>query len=481
MKKLSVNFLYNLSYKMLLILAPLVTTPYLARTLGAGAIGEYSYVSTLVNMFLLVGGLGSGLYAQRGVAQRRDNLEEKSLFCKEVFLIRLIGISVSLGFFLITAIFSQNSILYLICSIEIVAYIFDISWLYQGEEDFGKVLLRNFILKLVTIILIYILIKSPKDIYKYALLRASSLVISNLSIWPFVKQHVLLKLPNNINLKKHIAPILKLFIPQISTQLYSNSDKIILKWVKNDNVENGYYDQTYKVIEMGLIFVQALSATVLPRLSYLYASGKKQEYKELLFQYFRVVIMFSFPMAMGLYLIAGEFAEYFFGDGYEKVGLLLKIYSPYLAIAIFSGAICQQYLVVTGKEKRYMKMTMFGAIFNIIVNLYLIPVHASIGAVISTILSECMLMVMAMRAVSKDGIMRPSEFLILSKCYVIASIIMAIVLMYLNDTLPHNVFFLVFKILLAILIYVISLAIMKEPFVREIWNKISQRGKNSVG
>ncbi|GFI43590.1 putative O-antigen transporter [Lachnospiraceae bacterium] len=472
MKKISLNFIYNLSYKILLIIAPLITTPYLARKLGAGPIGQYSYVSTLVSTLLLLGGLGTGLYAQRGIAQRRDNLREKSIFFKEVFLIRFIGVALCLVLFIIISFFCEAQILYLICGIEIIAYIFDISWLYQGEEDFGKVLLRNIILKLATIVFIYILIKTPYDLNKYGFLKATSVMLSNLSIWPFINRHVLVKTTNTINLKKHITPIVRLFIPQILTQIYSNSDKLMLKWIKNDNFENGYYDQTYKIIEACLVFRQALSATLLPRLSYLYANGKKEEYKDLLFKAIRIVLMSSFPMFVGLLLIAEEFTAYFFGTGYEKVGLLLKIYSPYLMISIFSGLICQQYLVVTGKEKIYMQMTTFAAIFNVVINLFLIRSFASMGAVIATLLSESILFVMALVVAEKDGILRIHETVYLSGNYAIASIFMGAFLIFTEHIFCQSFISLIFRVIAAAIVYFILLIVFKEPITNSILHKV---------
>lgn len=478
MKKISTNFIYNFAYKVLLIIAPLITTPYLSRKLGAGPIGQYSYISTLVSMLLLVGGLGTGLYAQRGIAQNRNDIKRKSTFFVEVLLIRVIGIMLCLGIFIIIALRSENKVLYLICSIEIIAYIFDISWLYQGDEDFGKILFRNIVLKLLTIIWIFILIKTPNDLWKYAFLRASSVFISNVSIWPFVGKHVSIKKVNKINLKKHMRPIIMLFIPQISIQLYSNSDKLMLKWIKNSNVENGYYDQTYKIIDLCLILVQALNATLLPRLSFLYANKEKEKYKDLLLKSIQIVLLLSIPMFLGLLLIADEFTKYFFGQGFEKVGLLLKLYSPFLLISMFSGVICQQYLVATGNEGIYMKLTAFVALFNITINTVLINKYSSIGAVISTVLSEFILFLMVLILIAKEKIINVYEITNPLKKYIGAGLVMAFSLLILYEIMPKSLMGLLCKIIIAILVYFSTLILFRDSIVNELLVKLLKKKTN---
>ena len=477
MRSISLNFIYNLAYKILFIIAPLITTPYISRKLGAGPIGEYSYISTLVAMLVLVGGLGTGLYAQRGIAQRRNNISEKSLFFKELLLIRFIGIFACLALYLPICFLSNNKLLYLICGIELFASLFDITWLYQGEEDFSKILFRNILLKLAVIISIFLLVKSPSDLDLYAAIRALSVLLSNLSIWLFVGYHISLKSSQHpCNIRKHINSIFKLFIPQIATQLYSNSDKLMLKWIRNDNLENGYYDQTYKIIEICLIFATALNATLMPRLSYLYANNMKQEYRQLFFKSIQLAVMFTLPMVIGLYIVADEFVTIFFGRGFEKVGFLLKLYSPYLVICIFTGFICQQYFVVTGQENKYMYITTLGAVINITLNLFILKWLGSVGAVISTLISEIILMLIALHICRQDMIISFKKILIFSKNYIVASLCMGIVLMGLNCILSSGIAPFLVKVVCAGVTYLMILIFLKDTVILLVFNNI----KNGV-
>ena len=70
MKKQSVtkNYIYNLSYQILVLIIPVITTPYISRALGAENIGIYSYTLSISAFFILFGSLGISLYAQREIA-----------------------------------------------------------------------------------------------------------------------------------------------------------------------------------------------------------------------------------------------------------------------------------------------------------------------------------------------------------------------------------------------------------------------------
>ena len=59
------NYIYNLLYQILVIILPIITTPYLARTIGPEGTGIYSYTISIVTYFILFGSLGIALYGQR--------------------------------------------------------------------------------------------------------------------------------------------------------------------------------------------------------------------------------------------------------------------------------------------------------------------------------------------------------------------------------------------------------------------------------
>ena len=62
------NYLYNVSYQILTIILPFITTPYISRVLSPEGVGIYSYTNSITQYFILFGCIGLNLYGQREIA-----------------------------------------------------------------------------------------------------------------------------------------------------------------------------------------------------------------------------------------------------------------------------------------------------------------------------------------------------------------------------------------------------------------------------
>ena len=78
MESVKKNFLYNIVYQILLIILPLITAPYVSRTLGATSVGIYSYINSIAYYFLIIAMLGISNYGNREIAAVRENKEKLS-------------------------------------------------------------------------------------------------------------------------------------------------------------------------------------------------------------------------------------------------------------------------------------------------------------------------------------------------------------------------------------------------------------------
>ena len=94
-KSITKNYLYNLAYQILILILPLITTPYLSRVLGAKGTGIYSYTYTIVNYFVLFGSLGVALYGQREIAYAQQKKHKRKKIFIELVLFRFITIAIA--------------------------------------------------------------------------------------------------------------------------------------------------------------------------------------------------------------------------------------------------------------------------------------------------------------------------------------------------------------------------------------------------
>ena len=172
-KSIVKNYLYNLTYQILIIILPLITASYLARVLGPRGNGIYIYTYTIVNYFILFGSLGISMYGQREIAYYQNDKEKRKKIVIELVSFRFIAIAIASAlywFFFMRK--GEYAVYYRILFFELIAAAFDISWFFQGLEDFKKTVIRNIIVRLASVTLIFILVKEQTDLNKYLAIYA---------------------------------------------------------------------------------------------------------------------------------------------------------------------------------------------------------------------------------------------------------------------------------------------------------------------
>ena len=228
-KSVKKNYIYNVLYQFLAILIPVITTPYLSRVLGAEKIGIYSYTLSIVTYFILFGSLGVAMYGQREIAYVQDDVKKRSVIFYEIVIMRLITLSLSLLLFYISfCLKGDYTFYYRILILELVANMLDISWFFNGLEEFKKTVTRNTIVKLISLLSIFLFVKKPTDLYIYFIIYVLSTFLGNLSLWFYLKKYIK-KVPiKELKIFRHIKPAILLFIPQVAIQVYTLLDKTML-------------------------------------------------------------------------------------------------------------------------------------------------------------------------------------------------------------------------------------------------------------
>ena len=277
-KSVKKNYIYNLIYQILVMIIPLITTPYLSRVLGAENIGIYSYTLSITTYFILFGSLGVAMYGQREIAYVQDNKDKRSKTFYEIFIMRIITLFISLIIFYITfCIKGEYNVYYKILILEIIANAIDISWYFQGLEEFKKTVIRNTIVKLISVVCIFVLVKNNNDLNKYFAIYVLSNVIGNLSLWLYIPKYTSKVKLNELKVIRHLKPTIILFIPQVATQIYTVLDKTMIGAIIADKSEVGYYEQAQKIIKLLMTIATSLGTVMMPRIAATYSKGNKEK------------------------------------------------------------------------------------------------------------------------------------------------------------------------------------------------------------
>lgn len=478
-KSISKNYLYNLFYQILVIVMPLITTPYLSRVLGAEAIGIYSYTLSIATYFILFGTLGISLYGQREIAYVQEDDKKRSITFWEILFLKIITMAISIFIFWVTyGMHGQYKIYYRILVIELISQCIDISWFFQGIEEFKKTVIRNSIVKLIFAICIFMFVKSPNDLIKYIVIIAGANLFGNMSLWMYIPKYIQKVAIKDLHVFKHLKPTILLFIPQIAVQIYTVLDRTMLGIIIEDKSEVGFYEQAQKVVKLLLTLITSLGTVMVPRMASTFAKGDKEQLKKYMYSSFSFVFFLAFPIMAGLILISGEFVPIFFGQGYEKVAVLINVIVPITLFIGLSNIIGTQYLLPTKRQTEFSISVIVGAIVNFILNIIVIKKYASIGASITTVIAEFLVTAVQFYFVRKEIDIK--TVLRLSKNNIIATVIMFVIVYITTKVLTlHGSYSIIIQITEGCIIYGIILILLKDSFVNDVLNKVNEK-RNAI-
>ena len=475
-KSVKINYFYNLIYNLLTLLLPLLTTPYLSRVLGVENIGIYGFTNSIVTYFVLFGCLGTTLYGQREIAYVQDDKEKQSKVFYEIFFVKLISMFISIllyGFSF--CIDGTLSLYYQILLIYLVANVFDISWYLQGIEEFDKTVIRNLIVKVLSIILIFVLVKKTDDLWIYFTIFAGSELLGNITMWIYVPKY--LNKPNfkKLNLKKHLKPILMLFIPQIAIKVYTVLDKTMIGVISGNMNDVGFYEQGQNIVRALIVIITAYGTVMASRIAYTYKNSDKKETIKYLKSSFRFSWLLGIPLMLGTIAVADKLVPWFFGDGYDPVSNIIKFTSPLIIAIGLNNVLGMQYLVPIGRQKDFTTAVVIGALSNFVLNNILIRLFGTIGAVIASVLAETIILIYELYVTRKEfnwlmifnGVFK----------YLIAGIIMFIVIynieLHLGVSLLNT--FIVF--IIGVITYFIMLLLLRDSYILDNLNILLKKVK----
>ena len=277
MKTENKNFIFNAVYQLLIYVFPLITIPYVSRVLGVNNIGIYSYTYSIVYIFMLLAQLGINNYGNREIARHRDDIIERSRLFLSIYTFQIITCFIMIvGYCLFLLSVEQNySTIFYVQTIFLISVFFDINWFYFGLEKFKITITRNLIIKVLSVIFIFLFVKEKDDLWKYSLILAVATLLSQMYLFTILHKYVKFVKFSLIDVLSHIKGILVLFIPVVSFAVYRVMDKTMIGYFSSVT-ELGYYENAERIINIPISVITALGTVMLPRMSYLYNNDKRQ-------------------------------------------------------------------------------------------------------------------------------------------------------------------------------------------------------------
>ena len=473
--KLVSNYLYNLCYQVMIFITPIITMPYVSRILGDENIGLYNFFYSMVSYFALFGCVGLNLYGQREIASCKDNPRKRTRVFFELSIFRLVTVTISMVvyFLLIVLNSTSYSLYYAIFIIELFANLFDISWFYQGIEEFKLKALRNLIVKALALILIFTYVKTEEDLGIYIVCTAGANLIGCLSLWITLPKYLSATYLTFFGITKHIVPVLLVFIPQIATSIYTHIDKTMIR-IFSDYFQVGYYSQSEKIVRIVLSIVTSLGAVMLSRIADRYAKGDFAGIRYYINKSFKFLFTIAYPVTFGIMAVAPKTIPWFLGDGFEPSAYCTVFLAPIVIFIGISNILGTQFLLPIRRTKEYTISVALGLVVNVFMNSILITKWGCYGAAIATCIGEITVMLLQFFFVRKD--FKLSVLFSGTKNF-IAAAIMAVTVYFVIKPMPVEVETSLIGIGLGVVVYIVLLAVLRETFMFELLGKIFKKNK----
>lgn len=477
-KSITLNLITNGIKTLMSVLFPLITFPYASRVLGAEGIGKVNYASSIISYFSLMASLGISTYAIREGARIRDDKKKFNKFAREILNINLCTTIIScilLTVFLYMPVLTDYKKLLVIFSAGIVFTTISMEWLFIIQEEYTYITKRAILFQFLSLVLLFLLVKSKSDYYWYAALTViSSGGSAILNLW-HSRKFVDWRDKQKHQYRRHLKPIFLIFGTSLASSIYMTMDTTMLGAMKGDTAV-GIYTAAVKINLVISTLIGTVSTTILPRVSYYIGNGLKKEYERLMKTSMDILLMISIPAAVGMICTSDILILLFSGKAFLAGSMAAKILSAKVIIGAVNRVLAYQICTPYKMDREVLISTAGGAVFNLAANAVLIPTVGVSGAAIATLLSEAVVfMILSKYAAS---IMKTRFLYKRLPIYFILSLSFFAVRLGMELLIQNQVYQLFATVSICMCGYFGILLIIKDPYLTAYKDRIIQKLKN---
>ena len=376
------NAAYNVAYRMFSVFLPLVTAPYLSRTVGTDGVGLYSLAWSVSYVFCLIGMLGLNDYGVRTIAQVRDDREALDRTFSAIWQMQLLA---WFGYVFLVA--GEEQVIALHLTMMSVSCLCSLDWCLMGLDIFKPIALRNTFVKLAAAACVFLFVKEKADLWIYAFVWSLSTLLGNLLSAASLRGKVKYRpVPMKESLK-HLGPCAVLFISVLAVNVYRTMDKVMVSTIAGVD-ENGLYENAEKIIYCLSGFISAIGTVMMPKIAHMQQQGQKEKIARHIDRSMELIVCMVSAMAFGVAAVADRFAPLFYGEDFRYSGTLMIPLAFTLIMIGFANVIRTQVVLPQKRDHIFVKSVCCGAVVNLAANACLIPGMKSMGAVVGTLMAE---------------------------------------------------------------------------------------------
>lgn len=396
--KIVENFISLFTLQGLNYLLPLITVPYLTRTLGAENYGKTIFAMSIITYFQVVSDYGFNMSATRNISINREEKGKiQEIFSNVITIKSIISI---VGLLVLTVIiFNNNRLrqdiwLYYFTYLSVIGYALFPVWLFQGLEQMKYITYLNVIIKTISTVSIFFLIKSTENYVLLPLINSSVLVLISIISLIFIRKNMNVKFvkPTFLKMKHELKDGWHIFITSFFSNVLSNSGNFIVGVFLGDTMV-GYYGAIDKITKAIVSMFSPITTAIFPHVNRILKENKEEGIKEIL-RVGKVIVLLATIVAVGMVLTSKLLIFILCGKEYITYSSILKIQSIWLVLSILNNFIGVQFLIGIGEGKYYSRsfiisgviMILFDLIFVNIFNVYTIPLSMVLAELILNII-----------------------------------------------------------------------------------------------
>jgi len=388
-------------------LLPLLTLPYLVRTLGLASYGKVAASQAFVCYFQLIINYGFDFSATRQIAQSRQDVSRISRIFSAVITAKLflMIVSVLLAFAVIMLIpvLRANAILYLCCLPSVVGAALTPGWLYQGMERMRPVTVISGAGSLVYMTLLFMLVRSEKNLWLAALLPSLISIIIACTCLGQCRSILSVQYvrPTREELRQQFQDGFHLFLTTASITLYTSTNVFLVGMVAGD-VQAGLFSSADKVVRAIIGLLGPISLGVFPHVNALAVDSPADSTR-----FSRKLLLILAPLflllSVAIILLAKPVSLLLFGSKALDVAPVLRWMGLTPIVVAISGVLLVQTLMPFRLDSKISRINITAAIVNCVLCAVLASCRGAVGAAISVLITELVVTVWACIIAARFG------------------------------------------------------------------------------